>query len=376
MIRSSPAASSHSPFSLAEARGIVRDLFVPREWIYWVDFLTCIIAGHVAFGLTRWLYDIHLEPLWLRLLLQSATFAVQCACYFRAVMFVHEIVHLPQRRFRAFRVVWNLLCGIPFLVPAFTYESHLDHHRRKLFGTEHDGEYLPLVRLSPWCLALYLSQCLWVAPLAILRFGLLTPLTWFSSRLRDLIHRRASSLVMDPSYVRPLPTNSERRQIRVQEVGCFLFLMGCAIVPQFVLGRPLVVLLVHGYLTSVVLIFLNTLRTLATHRYASDGREESFLDQMLDSVTLDNDSPLVILINPVGLRYHSTHHLFPSLPYHNIRAAHKRLLAHLPADSPYRLTVERSLLAVIADLCRESTRRRPATLTFAPPNWESAPHVS
>jgi fatty acid desaturase len=71
---------------------------------------------------------------------------------------------------------------------------------------------------------------------------------------------------------------------------------------------------------------------------------------MLDSVTLDNDSLLAVLINPVGLRYHALHHLFPSLPYHNMRAAHKRLMQHLPANSPYRRTVEHSLWKVIADL--------------------------
>ena len=71
----------------------------------------------------------------------AATFTVQCLCFYRAVMFVHEVVHLPERNFVAFRVAWNVLCGIPFLLPSFTYYTHLEHHRRKLFGTEHDGEY-------------------------------------------------------------------------------------------------------------------------------------------------------------------------------------------------------------------------------------------
>ena len=31
---------------------------------------------------------------------------------------------------------------------------------------------------------------------------------------------------------------------------------------------------------------------------------------MLDSVTMDNDTLPAVLINPVGLRYHATHHLF------------------------------------------------------------------
>jgi fatty acid desaturase len=41
---------------------------------------------------------------------------------------------------------------------------------------------------------------------------------------------------------------------------------------------------------------------------------------------------------PVGLRYHALHHLFPSLPYHNLGKAHRRLMRELPADSPYRQT--------------------------------------
>jgi fatty acid desaturase len=78
------------------------------------------------------------------------------------------------------------------------------------------------------------------------------------------------------------------------------------------------------------------------------------VEQMLDSVVMDNDSLLAILINPLGLRYHATHHLFPSLPYHNLRTAHKRLMAQLPADSPYRQTVERSVWAVLFDLVRRA----------------------
>jgi fatty acid desaturase len=76
---------------------------------------------------------------------------------------------------------------------------------------------------------------------------------------------------------------------------------------------------------------------------------------MLDSVTLDSDSLAARLINPVGLRYHATHHLFPSLPYHNMRLAHKRLLEKLPAYSPYRQTAAHSLWQVIADLWRRAS---------------------
>jgi fatty acid desaturase len=145
-------------------------------------------------------------------------------------------------------------------------------------------------------------------------------------------------------------------------------------VPPLLLGRPLFVLLVHGYATAVVLILANSVRTLASHRFWSEGQETTFVEQMLDSITMDSSSLLAILINPVGLRYHATHHLFPSLPYHNIRAAHKRLLERLPADSPYRQTVEHSLLAVILDLIARSAsyrRRQSRILTHSRPNWET-----
>jgi hypothetical protein len=92
----------------------------------------------------------------LRFTLVLVAFSVQCLL--TAVMFVHEIVHLPSNRFVAFRVVWNLICGIPFLVPSSTYYKHRDHHRQAAFGTKWDGEYLPLASMSPWWILVYLSQ--------------------------------------------------------------------------------------------------------------------------------------------------------------------------------------------------------------------------
>ena len=59
-------------------------------------------------------------------------------------MFGPRVVHLRGENFKSFRAAWNLLCGIPFLIPSFLYQTHSLHHVRKHYGTKGDGEYLPL----------------------------------------------------------------------------------------------------------------------------------------------------------------------------------------------------------------------------------------
>ena len=78
----------------------------------------------------------------------------------------------------------------------------------------------------------------------------------------------------------------------------------------------------------------------------------TFVEQLLDSVNYPRRPWLTGLWAPVGLRFHALHHLFPSLPYHNLAAAHARLMAELPDDSPYRETSETSLWAALRRLWR------------------------
>ncbi|MEQ8836358.1 MAG: fatty acid desaturase, partial [Lacipirellulaceae bacterium] len=294
--------------------------------------------------------------------------------YYRSVLFIHELVHIRAGEFTAFRIVWNLLCGIPFLVPTFLYYTHLDHHRRKHYGTSEDGEYIPLARLPIWQLFVYLAQIPLVPILAVIRFGLLTPLTWISRPIRDLVHRRASSMIMDPMYIRPLPTKRVLRIIRIQEVGCFLFIwfIGIRFFTSFGLlaTEPLPkMLLVQIYLTAIFILTLNALRTLGAHRWTNNGEEMNFVDQMLDSVNYPYNPILGALWAPVGLRFHALHHIFPTMPYHALATAHKRLMAELPADSPYRRCEARTLTGALWLLwkrARNSGRGVPPTEIAAP----------
>ena len=120
-------------------RGSVSDLSRRKMWIYWADFLTSLSAGYLAFVL----FPLA-RPFTLR---AGLAFAVSVFALYRAVIFIHEIAHMPRNELFAFRLSWNLLCGIPLLVPSFLYEMHYQHHSRQTYGSAEDGEYLSFARL-------------------------------------------------------------------------------------------------------------------------------------------------------------------------------------------------------------------------------------
>src|SRR5689334_4206547 len=115
-----------------ELHALVADLAPLRAAVYWTDLLGTAGLAYVAFWLSaRAPLASWPGVLWLAL---SA-----CAVY-RMTLFTHELAHIPQREFRAFRVVWHLICGIPLLVPSFLYEMHGEHHDRRSYACAGDGE--------------------------------------------------------------------------------------------------------------------------------------------------------------------------------------------------------------------------------------------
>ncbi len=346
-------------FSLAEARRIVGDFFRPNPWIYWTDFLVSWTLGVACFTLVRFPDLLTSNAAW-HWPISIAAFVASALLYYRCSLFIHELVHIRADEFKAFRFVWNLLCGIPFLIPSFVYYTHIDHHRRKHYGTKEDGEYIPLATMPTWQILLYLSQVFVIPIAAIVRWGLLTPLTWVSPPVRDWVHQHASSMIMDPKYIRPLPTRKVLRMIRVQEFCCFAFIWALAarmtVSYGILFDKPLSpMFLVQAYLTGVFIVGINALRTLGAHRWTHDGsREMTFVEQMLDSVNYPYHPLIGGLWAPIGLRFHALHHIFPTMPYHALATAHKRLMRELPADSPYRRTEARSLTEVITTLWRRA----------------------
>jgi len=181
--------------------------------------------------------------------------------------------------------------------------------------------------------------------LAIFRFLVVAPLSFLHPRLRRLVLERASSLVINPKYRRALPADERRGSWIAIELTIFLEL--AVFLALLISGTVAWSVFVELYVLGMAASGLNWVRTLAAHGYRNTGSKMTFVEQIEDSNTVPGHPLLTELLFPVGLRYHSLHHLLPSLPYHSLGAAHRRLMTELPADSPYRGTVRGSFVEAL-----------------------------
>ena len=276
---------------------------------------------------------------------------------YRAGSFIHELPHIKRGAVKGFRFTWNLVVGIPLLVPSFMYEGvHNQHHAKRYYGTPDDPEYLPLALMHPWTLPLFLIAAA-LAPVGMLiRFGILAPLSLLSPQLRRAIVGRYSGLQINPKFVRPAPEGEFARDWALQEMACSIWAIALlAMVGTGVI--PLRYFLIFLAVSSGVML-LNQIRTLVAHLWENEGEPMSVTAQFLDSVNVPPPGMLPALWAPVGLRYHALHHLLPGVPYHNLGEAHRRLCSELDPASVYHHSTHRHLSALVARLARSTISSR------------------
>ena len=317
--------------SIQKAQHILKDLFQPKAYIFWLDLLLSTMIGWFFFTLA-----CLAEPLsWSMFIV----LIVSALALYRSLFFVHEISHLKSNAPAGFIFVWNLIIGIPLLFPSFIYIAvHQNHHRLSTYGTIQDPEYKNLAS-KPILIVFFIAHSLLIPALLLVRFLLLSPLGLLFPPLHRWLEKHASCLSMNLAYCRQI-SNRERLNIKGVELAILsmwaipLCLIGQGILP----GRILAI----WYGVMALITTTNSLRTLVAHRYQSSGKEMDKDSQLLDSINTPGNFWTVIWA-PVGLRYHALHHYFPSIPYHNLSIAHQRLITYLPVDSIYRKTTSHSL---------------------------------
>ena len=342
----SPAGVADDMAMLRAATALTRDIGDARAAIYWPDMLLSAATGYAAlFG------AIEFANPWLA----AASGLVAALALYRALLFIHELTHIHRDALPGFRLAWNLLVGIPLLTPSFMYEGvHTLHHARTRYGTAEDPEYLPLGLMNPWSLPTFLLIAA-VLPLALLlRCAVLVPLGVVIPPLRRLVWERGSSLSTNPAFRRRPPEGEFARQVFWQEFGASLWAIALLALSTAYGWRPLLIAVAVIAVTAV----LNQLRTLAAHLWTNEGDSMTVTGQYLDSVNVPPPGLLPAVWAPVGLRYHATHHLLPSLPYHALAEAHRRLAAELGPETTYHGANYPGLGRLITRLARSTMRSR------------------
>lgn len=314
-----------------EARRLVSDLHSPTPLIYWSDLALSAAIGYGAFAVA--LFSRPFSGIML------AASAVAILALYRGICFIHEISHLKQSALRGFETTWNLLFGVPMLMPSFVYVGvHQSHHKLSTYGTTQDPEYLPFWG-KKLMITLFSLESLLMPVLLLLRFLVIAPFGLLIPSFHRGLAVRASALCLNPKYRREITPGLLRKMTRWEVVilgfwGTLILLAAEHVLPWRVFALWAAV--------TALASFVNTMRTLGAHRYASDGTPLDREGQLGDSI----DTPGAFwteLWAPVGLRYHALHHYFPGIPYHNLKPAYRRLVQTLPSEARFPHSTSPSL---------------------------------
>ncbi len=328
------------------ARDLTKDIAEANPRIFWPDMLASAALGYSALA-----GAILVE----NMVLAVALGLLASLALYRALLFIHELAHIHRNALPAFRTTWNILVGIPMLTPSLMYEGvHTIHHQRTRYGTIEDPEYLPLALMKPWSLPLFILISLLAPPALLIRSAILVPLGIVIPPLRRLVWQRFSALAINPDFRRRDPASELRRRFFWQEVGCTVWSITLLSSVYFIGWRPLLIALAIFSFTAV----FNQVRTLVAHLWENDGEAMTVTAQYLDSVNVPPPGWMAEIWAPVGLRYHALHHLMPSMPYHSLPEAHRRLKKHMGFGSTYDGANHPGLVPLIGRLAKSTMVKR------------------
>ncbi len=283
-----------------------RKYFIPRPAIYYRDFgfyLLLFLIGMIWGAQATWPTVI------LPLLLAAAGLH-------RAGLFCHEIVHIKDTSLKPFQYLYTWTVALLVMVPPLRFQiPHLAHHRLGVFGTPEDPQY-PLIRGNPFAMIMVLLVIPFIVPFTNLFMTFTAAAGAFGTE--QAIDRWASRH-FGLSLSSPLTEDQQAEVSRHARVNLLLLAAVVILIPG---------ILPFYYAVLVAGWALLTARIPLEHELEQLVETSGRQDQMIDSFTIE--SPFALIVQPVGFRFHTAHHMYPAVPYHNLPALHEHLKRTVP----------------------------------------------
>ncbi len=313
-----------------EARAAIKngpvDFYAIEPAKYWKDLVLCTICAYLAASLYL--------SMPFNSVVKYAAFPFAAFWLYRASSMVHEVSHLNRSQLKSFKIGWNLLLGVPTLFPSTFFSTHhRDHHSGRYYGTPQDPEYIVNV-FTPGSIAgtIFFIAYLSVYPIFVLLRFMLTPISYIHPKLREFTLKRLSSFTLNWKYERNVGRIDMKPFLVIETLCClraWLIPVGMLVGLSDWTRLPLM------YLLAITVLFCNQMRFLADHHFESGGEKMSMAEHVIDSCNYSKRDFFTWLFFPFTIRFHALHHLFPTIPYHNLEAAHQHLTKNLPTDSKY-----------------------------------------
>jgi fatty acid desaturase len=241
--------------------------------------------------IAAWLIAL-LAPLWLIFI----PFIIVCAVVQAMLLWVHEASHFSLFENRRANDVWtDIFFAGPIGISVAAYRSRHSSHHAEL-GTENDLDGYPYrmkVRGSRALLAVLLQSLSGLLGVWLVRYKYLSDKT-------DLAPFRAS-----PSWIAPL---------------VFLVFNAALLALCYLSGRWYLYFVLWAYPVVAVSLALNIVRTVAEHQ------PDDFPTLRPVARTTTPNPFEKWLLYQANFNYHVEHHVFPTVPRHNLRALHLHLV--------------------------------------------------
>jgi fatty acid desaturase len=280
---------------------IDKTYFQSNPVIYYRDFLLALAAFVIGF-----VWCMHAEGPVIVIPWVMAVVGIH-----RGGIFMHELCHRPKDpKLKLFSLLWHGTVGAVIQLPRGRFKPpHDTHHANGTFRTAKDPQYL-LVRSNPGLMAILLVVMPFVMPL-------LTLLQIFTASLGGLFIEEAIERAAQKKG-HSLTTFLEGEG-KVNVIQASRYTLVCLIAYAILL--PETIPLYYSILVGAW--FLTVARIPLEHELEYHAEGSGPRDQVIDSFTVE--TPLAVLCQPIGFRYHTAHHMYPGVPYHNLPALNEEL---------------------------------------------------